>query len=415
MKQTTHQAVQRLYLLLTFGNTLAASLIWGINTLFLLDAGLNNFEAFAANAFFTLGMVIFEVPTGVIADTMGRLMSFLLGTITLSATTWLYFLLWEFHAPFWEWAVVSLLLGLGFTFFSGAVEAWLVDALAATNYPGELETVFGRGQMATGAAMLIGSVSGGIIAQYTSLGIPFLIRAGILALIFALAFFFMKDLGFSPDRNTGPVKAVKRILRASVDNGFRNPPVKWLMLAAPFAGGVGIYVFYAAQPFLLQLYGDSHAYTVAGLVAAIIACAQITGGYLAPKIRALPYRPVTLMVTGTVISASTLLLLGMISHFVAALLLIVVWGLVFAALMPIRQSYINKLIPSAQRATVLSFDSLMSSAGSVVSQPLLGRAADVWSYGTSFAISGMIQIVAAPLIARSQDVKVVHTGKGKLR
>ena len=39
------------------GNTLAASLIWGINTIFLLDAGLSNPEAFAANAFFTAGMV----------------------------------------------------------------------------------------------------------------------------------------------------------------------------------------------------------------------------------------------------------------------------------------------------------------------------------------------------------------------
>ena len=46
--------------------------------------------------------------------------------------------------------IASLLLGLGFTFFSGAVEAWLVDALAATGFVGELEAVFGRGQMVTG-------------------------------------------------------------------------------------------------------------------------------------------------------------------------------------------------------------------------------------------------------------------------
>jgi hypothetical protein len=49
----------------------AASFIWGINTIFLLDAGLSNLEAFAANAFFTGGMVLFEVPTGIVADTIG--------------------------------------------------------------------------------------------------------------------------------------------------------------------------------------------------------------------------------------------------------------------------------------------------------------------------------------------------------
>src|SRR5512134_1741985 len=176
----TPRSIQRTYLLLLAGNTLAASLIWGINTIFLLDAGLSNLEAFAANAFFTAGMVLFEVPTGIVADTVGRRASYLLGTLTLSASTLLYVLLWEVEAPFWQWALVSILLGLGFTFFSGAVEAWLVDALAATGYTGRIETVFGRGQIVSGAAMLSGSVAGGFIAEQTSLGVPFVLRSVIL-------------------------------------------------------------------------------------------------------------------------------------------------------------------------------------------------------------------------------------------
>src|SRR5918999_848715 len=157
--------IQRTYLMLLLGNTLAASFIWGINTLFLLDAGLNNAEAFAANAFFTAGMVIFEVPTGVVADTWGRRASYLLGTLTLAGSTLLYFLMWQTSAPFWQWAIVSMLIGLGFTFFSGAVEAWLVDALNFAGYEGSLESVLGRGQMITGVAMLGGSVAGGVVAQ----------------------------------------------------------------------------------------------------------------------------------------------------------------------------------------------------------------------------------------------------------
>src|SRR3712207_692447 len=157
--------IQRTYLTLLLGNTLAASFIWGINTLFLLDAGLSNLEAFAANAFFTAGMVIFEVPTGVVADTMGRRASYLLGTLTLSAGTVLYWLMWLWSAPFWAWALVSVVLGLGFTFFSGAVEAWLVDALRSSGYDGGLEPVFSKGLIVSGAAMLAGSVLGGVLAQ----------------------------------------------------------------------------------------------------------------------------------------------------------------------------------------------------------------------------------------------------------
>src|SRR3712207_1474731 len=150
--------VQRTYLLLMLLSTLSASFIWGINTLFLLDAGLSNFEAFAANAFFTAGMVLFEIPTGVVADTVGRRASYLLGTLTLAASTLLYWFMWRLEAPFWAWAVVSVLLGLGFSFFSGAVEAWLVDAMRASSYDGPMEPVFGKGQMVMGAAMLGGSV-----------------------------------------------------------------------------------------------------------------------------------------------------------------------------------------------------------------------------------------------------------------
>src|SRR3954470_2754623 len=165
------RSVQRTYLVLTLLTTLASSFIWGINTIFLLDAGLNNAEAFAANAFFTLGSVIFEIPTGVVADTRGRQFSYVLGAFTLIASTLLYLVMWQIHAPLLGWAVASILLGLGFTFFSGATEAWLLDALAAPGCSGQLEQVFGRAQTVGGAAMLVGTVSGGVIAQVTNLGV----------------------------------------------------------------------------------------------------------------------------------------------------------------------------------------------------------------------------------------------------
>ena len=61
-------------------------------------------------------------------------------------------------------------------------------------------------------------------------------------------------------------------------------------------------------------------------------------------------------------------------------MLLAAWALVFAFESPLRQAFINGLIPSEQRATVLSFDTLMGSAGGVVAQPALGRVADVSGY-----------------------------------
>jgi MFS family permease len=394
--------IQRVYLTLLLGNTLAASFIWGINTLFLLDAGLSNLEAFAANAFFTAGMVVFEVPTGVVADVWGRRVSYLFGTLTLAGSTVLYWLLWETKASFWPWAIVSMLLGLGFTFFSGAVEAWLVDALHFAEYEGSLETVMGRGQMVTGAAMLGGSVLGGVIAQATSLGVPFLMRAGVLVVMFFVAHRTMRDLGFTPEPSQRPLQEVRRVWDASIEHGLKNPPVRWVMLAAPFASGVGIYTFYALQPYLLELWGNPKAYSVAGLAAAIVAGAQIVGGYLAPYFRQLFRKRTSALILAVFLTAVVLAGLGLTDSFWVALALLTVWAMIFAAEMPIRQAYLNDMIPSRQRATVLSFDSLMGSSGGVVIQPVLGRAADVYSYSTSLVIGAAIQLVSAPFLALSR-------------
>jgi MFS family permease len=393
--------VQHVYLLLLLLHTLAASFIWGINTLFLLDAGLSNTQAFAANAFFTAGQVIFEVPTGVVADTRGRRTSYLLGTLTLALSTLLYLYQWQTSAPFWAWAVSSALIGLGFTFFSGAVEAWLVDALTFTGYMregGKLESVLAKGQIVEGVGMLSGSIAGGAIAQATNLGVPYVLRAIVLGITFVCAFFTMRDLGFTPSRTKSALSEVKDVLRGSLDYGLRNPPARWVMVEALFTGGVLIFAFYAMQPYLLQLWGNEKEYGIAGLAAAVIAGAQIAGGLLVPYLGRAFHRRTTILLIGTVLSTTMLAAIGLIPRFWIVVSLLVVWGLMYAAIVPVRQAYLNALIESKQRATVLSFDALLASSGAVVSQPILGRVADVSGYPASYVASAVLQSLALPFL-----------------
>ena len=399
------RAVQRVYLVLTLLTTLAASFIWGVNTLFLLDAGLSNAEAFAANAFFSVGQVVFEVPTGVVADTRGRRLSFMLGAATLLASTLLYLVMWNAHAPLLGWAIASILLGLGFTFFSGATEAWLVDALGSTGFTGNLETIFGRAQVVGGAAMLTGSVLGGVIAQLTDLGVPYMVRAAMLGITLLVAWRFMHDMGFKPEAGLTPGRAVRGVISGAVDGGLRNRPVRWLMLAAPFTVGVGFYAFYAFQPYLLELYGDPNAYSIAGLAAAIVAGAQMVGGLLVPHVRRLFARRTHAILLSVALGVVALALIGLTDSFVVAVLLLTAWSVLLAIEEPIRQAFINGLIPSQQRATVLSFDSLMGSTGGVVAQPALGRTADLLGYSASYVVAAGVQVLAIPfvLLARREN------------
>jgi MFS family permease len=330
----------------------------------------------------------------------GRRLSYLLGTLTLALSTLLYVLMWRISAPFWAWAVASGLLGLGFTFFSGAVQAWLVDALKAHGYDGALDPIFARGEIVEGAAMLGGSVVGGYVAQATNLGVPYLLRTAALGLSFVTAFLLMRDIGFTPNRDGGAVRQAKAVLHGAIQYGFASRPVRWVMIASAFTDGVSIYGFYAMQPYLLDLYGDPKAYGIAGLSAAIVGGAQIAGGLLVARLTRFVPRRTTWLLAAVLASGVTLVLIGLVPRFAVAVALLVVWGLLFATVTPVRQAYLNELIPSEQRATGLSFDSLLGSSGGVVAQPLLGKTADVWGYPASYIVSAAIQLMAAPFIWR---------------
>jgi len=191
---------------------------------------------------------------------------------------------------------------------------------------------------------------------------------------------------------------MKQVLRGALDYGLRNRPARWVMLAAPFAGGVTIFGFYAAQPYLLQLYAKPKAYGIAGLAAAVFAAAQIAGGLLVNYLARMFRRRTTVLLTSTVLSVVVLALLAVLQSFWMAIALLVFWSLIFAASTPVRQAYLNGLIESDQRATVLSFDSLLASTGGVLFQPPLGRVADVWGYPASYGCSAVIQALAIPFL-----------------
>ena len=115
-------------------------------------------------------------------------------------------------------------------------------------------------------------------------------------------------------------------------------------------------------------------------------------------------RRTSVLLTGDVVSVVVLAVVGLVPNFWVVVTLLVLWGLMFSATTPVRQTYLNGLIPSEQRATVLSFDSVFGSSGGVVFQPLLGKAADVWGYPASYILCAVIQILAVPftLLARKE-------------
>ena len=407
----------RTYLVIAGLYTLSASLIWGVNTLFLLDAGLDIFEVFVVNAAFTAGMVLFEIPTGVVADTRGRRLSFLLSAITLLIGTLGYIAISVAGGGLVLFVLASVVLGLGFCFYSGAVEAWLVDGLKASGYDGELDRVFARGEMASGAAMVVGTVGGGFLGDL-DLAWPYVGRAVLLLGVFAVALGWMRDVGFTPRASTlsAMPAQMRAVLRASLAYGWGRRSIRLVMIVSFIQTGFMMWGFYAWQPYFLELLGQNRVW-VAGVVTALIALATIAGNGVVEFFARFCGRRTTLLLWAAGVLAFATIGVGLARPFWLAVTLLVLATGTLGVAGPVTQAYLHSVIPSEQRATVVSFDSLVGSAGGIGGQVGLGYVARAESIATGYVLGGVVLLAALPVLVllrrlgEAADVIVGRAGR----
>ena len=397
--------VIRSFLMISGIYTLSASLIWGVNTLFLLDAGLDIMGVFIANAVFTGSMALFEIPTGVLADTRGRRASFLLSVAIVLLGTLGYVANASIGGHLMGFVIMSIFLGLGYTFYSGAVEAWLVDALESTNYSGLLDKVFARGGMVSGAAMLLGSIGGGFLASQ-NLSYPFVLRAALLAIVFIIAWFTMHDMGFQPVKSTWrklPAE-MSAIASVSIRYGWREKPVRLLIMASLVISLFMAWGFHAWQPYFMDLLGQNLPW-VAGFIAAAVALASMIGNSFVEWVTRFCGKRTTLLLWAVGVQAVVVIGVGVTTNFWVAVSLYLVAMIAMGVMGPVRQAFMHANIPSSQRASVISFDSLVSNAGSMTGQLGLGRLGQLQSLSAGYIVGGFITFLAVPVFLRLRMLK----------
>jgi MFS family permease len=395
----------RTYYAITALFNFAMSLIWGIDTLFKMGAGLDIQHVLLTNAAFTLGSMVFEIPTGVVADTLGRRVSFLLCLATLFVTTLLYVAIAWRGWGFWAFVWVSVFLGLGYTFYTGAVDAWLVDALQATGYREPLEPVFARAQMFFGAGMLVGTIGGGLLGQIR-LDLPYLVRAAIVIPLFVLAWRGMPELGFTPralELRRVPAE-MRRVFIEGLSYGLKHPVVRPVMLASLVGMSFMIFGFYSWQRYFLDLLGRNLVW-VDGVISSLVGLSLIAGNALVGPLSRVVRTRTGLLMLSVAVQAALVVACGLLTDFYVVVALYLLYGVAIGLAMPVKQAYLNAHIPSAQRATILSLDSMFGNLGGVIGQGAWGRVAKVRSIGVAWAYSGLTLLLGIPLywIARRSD------------
>ncbi len=388
--------------------TVSASLIWGVNTLFLLDAGLDIFGAFLANSFFTAAMVLFEIPTGVLADTRGRRVSFLLSTAVLLGSTLWYVAIAAAGGSLAAFCAASVVMGIGFTLYSGAVEAWVVDALRADGYNGPLDGLFARSAIITGLAMLAGTVGGGFLGT-ADLSLPYVVRAALLGLTFALSFVAMHDRGFSPRPVTFGhlAEEMRKVGQQGVTWSWREPRIRLLVWASFVQMGFLMWGWYAWQPYFLELL-DNDAIWVAGAIAALSALGMTGGNSLVPLFSRMCTRRSTLLIWASGVAGLGLMGVGLASSFWPALAALILAMVAIGVVEPVKQAYLHQIVPSEHRATVVSFNSMFGNAGGIGGQVGLGALARNWGIPQGYVVGGAATLLAVPVFMRLRKVGGVY-------
>jgi predicted MFS family arabinose efflux permease len=226
-----------------------------------------------------------------------------------------------------------------------------------------------------------------------------LARAGLLAAVFGLAFFRMHDLGFAPQATklAALPTEMRKIAQASVAYGWQKRPTR-LLIVASFVQAIFLaWGFYAWQPYFLELLGRDATW-VAGVIAALISLATMAGNSLVEWFTRFCGKRTTLLLWAAGIQTAAAVGVGLAGSFwlAVALYLVVmgtmgVWG-------PVRQAYVHQIVPSQQRATVISFDSLVASGGSMLGQTSLGYLSQARSISAGYVVGGLATAFVLPVI-----------------
>ena len=352
-------------------------LIMPVVVLFFQENGLSMFQVFLLQAVFSVVIVISEVPSGYMADIIGRKASIVIGSILATAGVGTYSLSYGF----WGFLFAEVFLGLSGSFISGADSALLYDSLIEMKCAGDYKKIEGRLTAVGNFSEGIAAIFGGLLALI-SLRTPFYFETAITFLMIPFAFSLVEPARHKLDNSEGNLKSILKIVKYSLHD---HAEVKWLIMYSSAMGVSILTMVWFVQPYLklvglpLALFGIAWA----GL--------QFSVGifsFYAHRIEIFVGRKRTLILLVLLTAAGYFLL--SIFQSIWAIIFIVMLYFVRGITYPVLKDYINQTITSDIRATVLSVSSLVRRLFFSVFGPIIGWVSDLYSLSTAFMLCGII-------------------------
>lgn len=334
------------------------------------------------------GSLLFEVPTGAIADIFGRKFSVVLG-ITLSG---LIFLLTFFIKDFVIFLFLFFILGVAMTLISGAKDAWVIDLLKHNRKKHLIQDYYSKYASLSATGLFLAGLVGAFLVGKFGLKIIWPVT-GIAFLLNALIYMFAKEHFIKKKSNVK--KQLKQIAihsKKSISYSLKHKIILSILFSSFIILFVGAFAGRITWYPLLQNYGFNNSWFgyLASVSSLLTIFAPIFIKSLVKKFGS--YKKYLLFILVLIfISFISILFVNIL---IPAILIFLISQFLWRMFSPARQTFFQSFIPSKMRATITSFRTMWVGLAAVISTPLAGFIADKIGPQYTIAIGGLMTIPA---------------------
>jgi DHA3 family tetracycline resistance protein-like MFS transporter len=376
---------------------------------FVQDVGMNPLQLVLVGTVMELAVFLFEVPTGVVADTYSRRLSIIIGWVVFGVGLVVATVVVSFPVVLLGWAI----WGLGWTFQSGALQAWITDEVGADR----VGHVFARGNQIGYAGALVGIPISVAAATYDPRFSVLL--GGLLTIALgAVAAFVMPETGFVRRPRAERDTAWRELRKTANDGGryVRAQPIILLIMAIAFFAGASSESFDRLQ--------EAHFLKNVGLPAlggfdpvvwfGVFAAGSLLLGLAATQLLVRRFDRVgqeglaRLLFGLTVVQAMAMLVFALAGTLVVAVVGLWAYQLTRSLESPISTTWVNQNITdSSVRATVMSISNQSDAIGQVAGGPVLGGIGTVFGIRAALVAGASLLLPALALYGRA----IKHEGR----
>lgn len=316
-------------------------------------------------SWFMFWQFVLDIPTGVIADHIGRKYALIAGACIDAIGCLLYGSIPNFTI----FLMGEFLMAVALSFINGANSALLYDSLVEEGKENEMKAVNGRAQSADLLGIFISAPIGSFIAAKMGLNVPMLFSAIPLVLAAAVAWSIKEPKIHKTEKKQNPIKIAKEGMLFF----YNHKILRRLTLNGIIVTSAAYFVIWFYQPLLQQVHVPIFFF---GFFAPILVGVQIIISHRFVQIEKIFGSAKRYLAISAILTAIGFFVVAIFPNIWSILFMIVFAGGFGLTRMDLMNSYMNKFIPSGQRATILSTISMLRNLGLVILNPLIGLAAD---------------------------------------